>query len=358
MISRWYGMARPRKINIVSLAKEANVSIATISRVLNNHQGVSEPLRMSVRKILEGRGYQPRTVTNRRANIAIISEMATATIENFMSQVLSGIAEYGFEQCVDTSIVFVNPGNSAKVDLLKILRERRCDGAVFIFASNFDDGQIREISEGGLPGMLISSRREIEGIGFIDIDSYDGGITATRHLLALGHSKICFLSGPLTRNYDNQERIKGFKKVISDAGLLDEVLIVDHQPTRLTLEAGYKQAQLALKIRPDITAMFANNDEMAYGAMLACAENGKNIPNDISIIGFDDCPFSRFSLPPLTTVRQPLSEIGYEAIKMVDMKVRGVLDRLPRKILQGVLVERKSTGPARKTKERDGRCPS
>jgi DNA-binding LacI/PurR family transcriptional regulator len=335
-------MARLSKFNIVSVADEAKVSIATVSRVVNNHQGVSEPLRMRIKKILDKRGYRPSVVANRRTNIAIITEMGTAVIENYLCQILSGIADYGLEQGIETSIAFVRPSDAPKYDLIKTLRERRCDGAVIVFASDFSDEQISELSKGGLPTMLVSSTREIEDIGFIDIDSYAGGIMATEYLLSLGHSRIAFLAGPTFRNIDNQKRIEGFKKAISVSGLPEPPLIIEHRSTSLTQEAGYFQAQIALR-SPDITAIFANNDEMAHGAMLACVESGRKIPDDISMIGFDDCPNSQYSIPPLTTVKQPLINMGYEAIKMVDMKVRSVIDSLPRKILQGALVKRKST---------------
>lgn len=339
-------MARISKFNIVSVAEEAKVSIATVSRVVNNHQGVSEPLRMKIRKILDKRGFRPSVVANRRTNIAIISEMETAVIENYLCQILSGIAEYGLEQGIETSIAFVRPSDAPRCDLIRTLRERRSDGAVIVFASDFIDEQISELSKGGLPTMLVSDRREIDEIGFIDIDSYSGGIMATEHLLSLGHKKIAFLAGPTFRNIDNQKRIEGFKKAVINSGLAESPLIIEHQSTSLTQEAGYLQAQIALS-NPDITAIFANNDEMAHGAMLACVESGRKIPDDVSIIGFDDCPNSQYSIPPLTTVKQPLINMGYEAIKMVDMKVRGVIDSLPRKILQGALVKRKSTCQAK-----------
>jgi DNA-binding LacI/PurR family transcriptional regulator len=220
---------------------------------------------------------------------------------------------------------------------------------VIVFSQNFNDEQLTALSKGGLPTMLVSARREIEDVGYIDVDSYAGGIMATEYLLSLGHSRIAFLAGPTFRNIDNQKRIEGFRKAISVSDLTEAPLIIEHQATSLTQEAGYFQAQLALR-NPDITAIFANNDEMAHGAMLACVESGMKIPEDISIIGFDDCPNSQYSIPPLTSVKQPLISMGYEAIKMVDMKVRGVIDILPQKILQGVLVKRKSACQAKSVK--------
>jgi len=331
--------------SITSLAKELNVSIATISRVVNNQQGVSEHLRKKVRERIEHKGYRPNTAINRQQHIAVISEMDNFVIENFAAQILAGIESYSFEQDIATSIIFVKPNNIHKHDLIKMIRERHCDGALFLFNSSFEDEQISELVQTGISTMMISSRREIEGTGFIDIDSFNGGLTATNHLLNLGHSDIAFLAGPVFRVFDNQERIRGFRTAVSNAVTKINSIIIDHSPTKLTQEAGYNQAQTALNLNSNISAIFANNDEMAHGAMLACLEKGKKVPEDISIIGFDDCPFSQFSNPPLTTIQQPLTEIGYESAKMLDLKLRDVIKELPRKILQGKLIKRKSTCP-------------
>lgn len=331
--------------SISSLAKELNVSVATISRVMNNKQGVREQLRKKIRERIETRGYRPNTIINRQRHIAVISEMDNFVIENFVAQILAGIESYSFEQNVSTSIIFLKSNNNHKYDLLKMLRERHCDGAIFLLNSSFDDDQISELTQGGICSMMVSSRREIAGTGFIDVDSFNGGVTATDHLLNLGHTNIAFLAGPVFRNFDNQERIKGYKAAISDAVSDIKSIIIEHSPTKLTQEAGYNQAMEALTLNPRLTAIFANNDEMAHGAMLACAELGKKVPEDISIIGFDDCPFSQFSIPPLTTIQQPLNEIGIEAIKMLDLKLKDTIEELPKKTIQGRLIKRKSTCP-------------
>lgn len=331
--------------SITSLAKELNVSIATISRVMNNKQGVRESLRKKIRKKIEMRGYRPNTIINRQKHIAVISVMDNFVIENFVAQILAGIESYSFEQDVSTSIIFLKSNNNHKYDLLKMLRDRHCDGALFLLNSSFDNDQISELIQGGICSMMVSSRREVEGTGFIDIDSFNGGFTATNHLLNLGHTNIAFLAGPVFRDFDNQERIRGYKTAMKEAVSDITSIIVEHSPTKLTQKAGYNQALEALKLNPELTAIFANNDEMAHGAMLACVEQGKMVPEDISIIGFDDCPFSQFSIPPLTTIQQPLMEIGVEAIKMLDLKLKNTIEKLPKKIIQGRLIKRKSTCP-------------
>lgn len=336
-------MARPTKIDIHGIAKEASVSIATVSRVINNHQGVSEKVRKKVRKILDQKGCLPRVVTNRCPNIGVIIEMGTPIIESFGAMVLSGIAKYGLEQNIETSTLFIHPGKASSYDLLTALRERRCDAAVIVFGSDFSDKQLKSLTSADLPTVLVAAQRDLTGIGYIDIDSCSGGTIATEHLIKQGHKHIAYLAGPTFQNHDNEQRVTAFIKTMIKHGFQKNAIVIPHQPTEMTQEAGYKQATIALNQHSDLTAIFANNDEMAYGAMLACSEAGKKIPEDISIIGFDDYPNSSYCTPPLTTVRQPLTIMGYEAMKMADLASKGMLEKLPQNLLQGILIERKST---------------
>jgi DNA-binding LacI/PurR family transcriptional regulator len=145
-------------------------------------------------------------------------------------------------------------------------------------------------------------------------------------------------------DYDHAQRLEGYRATMRDAGLVaNDKWVIPHHPTLLTAQAGYEQALRLLNQAPEITAIFANNDEMAYGAVRACVEKGKRVPQDISVVGFDDYPNSAYFNPPLTTVRQPMADMGYEAAKFVDTMARGVIERLPRRVLSGELVVRAST---------------
>jgi DNA-binding LacI/PurR family transcriptional regulator len=332
-------------MNIAEIAKQAEVSTATVSRVINNYSDVSEAMRLRVRQVMRKSSYRPRMVRNRCTNLGIVVELVNPVVEHFTAEVLSGIAKYSFEQGVETSMLFLPSRQLYDEDLLKKIRERRCDAAIMI-SSNKTKEQLPDLVESGLPCILIAERYEHDGVGYVDTDPFNGALLAMDHLMSLGHRRIAFLAGPKENTYDHQQRLEGYRQAMAVAGqVIAPQWIVDHDDTFRTQEAGYKQARQALAQDPSITAIFANNDAMAYGAILACVESGRKVPEDISVIGFDDYPNSAFFNPPLTTIRQPLMQMGYDASRHADMLVRGVLEDVPHTTASGELLVRKSTAP-------------
>lgn len=331
-------------MSIDLIAKHARVSKATVSRVLNNEAGVSEELRERVKKAVQQRDYRPRVVSNRLTNVALIVAMERPVMESFAAGIFSGVAAYAFEYGIETSVVFYPVSRPRNQPLVQAVRERRCNAAILLFPSQLTD-QLQPLSDADIPTMLIAGRTEIDKIGYVDTDSHPGAQQVVEHLIRLGHRRIGMLCGPIGGgDIDHTERLNGYQSAMKQAGLAgDARWIVSHQPTQETPRAGYLQMQELLRRDPAVTAVFANNDEMAYGAILACTESGRRVPEDISVAGFDDYQDSQFYSPPLTTFRQPITQMGYEAAKFVDTVSRGVIDQLPRRVLQGELITRKST---------------
>ena len=331
-------------MSIDLIAKHARVSKATVSRVLNNEAGVSEELRERVKKAVRQRDYRPRVVSNRLTNVALIVAMERPVMESFAAGIFSGVAAYAFEHGIETSVVFYPVSRPRNQPLVQAVRERRCNAAILLFPAQMTD-QLQSLSESGIPTMLVAGRAEIDKIGYVDTDSHPGAQQVVEHLIGLGHRRIGMLCGPIdSGDFDHAERLNGYQSALRQAGLAgEERWLIPHQPTHETPRAGYLQMQELLKRDPAITAVFANNDEMAYGAILACTESGRRVPEDISVTGFDDYQNSQFYSPPLTTFRQPITQMGYEAAKFVDTVSRGVIDQLPRRVLQGELITRKST---------------
>jgi DNA-binding LacI/PurR family transcriptional regulator len=335
------------KLSIKTIAREANVSIATVSRVMNNRSDVTEELRQRVRDVLDRSEYRPRIMSNRTINLAIVLQMCHPIVENFTAGILSGISKYAFEQGVDTTTIFLPTHRATKESVLEKIRERRCDAAVLVFPQTLRE-QLLEMTRSGVPIIMINARFDIEGTGYVDNDSYAGAHEATKHLLALGHRRIGFLCNVMKDNDDHQFRFAGYEMAMKEAGIeVDPRWIVTHLPTYQTERAGYLQAQALLDADPSVTAIFATNDNMAYGAILACTERGLRVPDDISVVGFDDYPTSAYYNPPLTTVRQPLEELGYRAAKYADTLAKGAIPVPPREILPTKLVVRKSTAPVK-----------
>lgn len=328
--------------NIATIAKKARVSIATVSRVINNRADVSDSLRKRVRGVLVKNEYRPRIIRNRKTNLAIVIELENPIIEAFTAGILSGIAAYAFEQGVSTSVIFMPRGRTQDQQTVEAIRERRCDAAIVLYAKGDDTAST--LAGEGIPSVLVAQRTEVSSIGYIDVDPFGGAVEATNYLIGLGHQRIAYLSAATAESFDNKQRLAGYQKVMEDAGLADSRWIIPHHPTMKSQELGYEQAGQVLKIDPTITAIFAATDEIAAGAILACEETGRRVPHDISIIGFDDYPSSAFLNPPLTTIHQPMTQMGYEAAKFADTFVRDVIPELPRKVLKGKLIVRRSTG--------------
>jgi len=339
-------------MNISSIAKASGISVATVSRVINNESGVSEELRRKTLAVIESKGYRPRDNVRRGARIAMVVRAGATSFDNFFAQVFTGISTYAFEQGVETTLLYhgAKTGETeANLTLTELLRKKRCNGAVLI--SPLDPKEERELLAARIPTVLVTNRPnrpDGEGIGFIDCDNHRGAKEQTEYLLRLGHRRIGYLCGQIEGMVDNQDRIAAYQQAMRAAGVEpDPGWIVPHRPTAVTEQAGYDQCRQLLEKHPDVTAIFANNDAMAYGAVSACAELGLRVPEDISVVGYDDNPTSRFYNPPITTMRQPLREMGAMAAQWVDMKLKDNRFVLPKKIIRGELIVRKSCAPPR-----------
>lgn len=331
-----------KELDITTIAKEAGVSVATVSRVLNNEHGVSDEVRRKTLDYIEKNGYQPRANSKRGTRLGVIMEDESPNFDGFFSQVLSGIFAYATEENVEITLVHYVPARRVDGSITEHLRRKRCNGALFLGLSLSD---LTGLVEARIPVMLVTNRSSHPGVGFIDCDSYAGALEQMNYLLRMGHRKIGFLAAQLKGFVDHQERLAAYQDALKSSGVaMDKTWVVDYEPGQ-TEQAGYLQAKKLLALHPGISAIFACNDAMAYGAICACVESGRQVPQDVSVVGFDDNPTSRFYNPPLTTVRQPLREMGYEAAKLVDRKLKGKLKELPQKVLTSELIVRRSCAP-------------
>lgn len=327
---------------ITTIAKEAGVSIATVSRVLNNEQGVSDEVRRKTLELMEKNGYRPRPNTRRGTRLGVVMQDAAPDFDGFFSRVLTGIFAYASEENVETTLIHYRAERNEGVSVAEFLRRKRCNGAVFMASASVDAA---ELVASRIPTVFVANRNPHPSVGFIDCDSYAGALEQMNYLLRLGHRKIGYLSGQLEGYVDHLERLAAYQDAMKSAGLeVRKNWVVDYEPGP-SEQSGFNQAKKLLADEPGVTAIFACNDLMAYGAVCACVEAGRRVPEDLSVVGYDDNSTSRFYNPPLTTVRQPLRDMGYEAAKWVDRKLRGKLTELPRKVLTSELIVRRSCAP-------------
>lgn len=335
-------MARRKKtINIRLVAEEAGVSLATVSRVINNRTDVSEAMRKKVAAVVEKFNFAPTKGSERRLNIGVIVVMDSSLVNEYISQVLDGVADYSDGGLIDVTVIFYRVESEGK-SLLQLIRERRCD-AVVLFPPERVTDQLPQLVEAEIPVMLINGKKSAPKMGFLNNESYGGAVKAMEYLEACGHRNIGFLCNALENSENHQQRLQGYLDVMARLNSARKAAwIVPHQPTPETAEAGYNQCMQLLLTSPEVTAVFCTNDEMAVGAIKACWDSGLRVPEDISVIGFDDIPYCRYLHPALTTVKQPLIEFGYRAVKYLDEFLKNQLPELPGEMLDTKLIVRES----------------
>jgi LacI family transcriptional regulator len=301
-------MSKP--ITIHDIAREAGVSPSTVSRVLNGNVPVAENKRAAVLAVINRRNYQPSAVAQglARGRAGVVGVLTQSMSSPFYGEIFNGI-EQGLS---DTPYhpMFANGSWRAEEELaaLNLLSQRRVDGLIILWGTLPNQQILRVASETPLVvmGRLVP---EIDD-QCLRINDVQGGYDATRYLIDMGHRRIAHITGLLAQQ-DAQDRYKGYQQALADAGLLiDPQLTVEGD---FTEQSGLLAMQALLSRSSRFTAVFVANDQMAYGARLSLFRNGIRVPEDISLVGFDDQLGSAYTTPPLTTVRQPVADMGRAA---------------------------------------------
>ena len=301
---------------IKDVAREAGVNVSTASRALSGGYGVRASTREKVRRVAEALNYRPNSiarglVTGRSNTIALL----VSDIRNpYFAEVARGV-----EDAADVAGFRVFVCNSdldptKQMRYFEALQAQRVDGVIINSISNMSVEQQQELAESQIPIVLLNRPAGSEmGFSTVSADNFEGGYLAGRYLARLGHRLIGHITGP--RNHVNlAERCRGFIKACdtSDAEITPVILYGNHN-----YEGGIELTKKLLIKNPLITAIFASNDIMAFGALRALMDSGLKVPGDISVMGFDDLELASVITPPLTTIRQPNYEIGQAAAQIL-----------------------------------------
>jgi LacI family transcriptional regulator len=327
------------------IARKAGVSPSTVSRVLNGSKRVAEDKRALVQAAIEEVGYRPNLVARGlvRGRSMTIGVLMQDISSPFFARMVSGI-EQGLDHAeyrpMFASTHWRAEDQGDESESLQLLLERRVDG-VIVLASSIPDELLRAVAR-QLP--LIVVARNVPGLEAqcLSVDNEEGAYRATRYLIGLGHTRIAHLAGT-PGHPDATARLAGFRRALEGAGLAenpDLVIAGEFQE-----ESGLSAVEQLLTRGEPFSAVFAANDQMAYGAMLGLFNHGYRIPTDVSLVGFDDQFLSAYTLPPLTTVRQPSTEMGRAAAEAMLRLLDGQPPELPR--FSTDLVIRKSAMYAR-----------
>jgi len=332
-----------RRVTISAIAHEAGVSVPTVSRVLNGRADVAPQTRELVEALLKQHGYRRRASRQPAGRAGLLDLVFNDLDSPWAVELIRGVEDVTHAAGVGTVVSAVHRRSTATKQWLQNLRARASDGVIFV-SSDLTTTVYTELQRLGIPIVVIDP---VGGAGFevptVGATNWAGGRAATEHLTGLGHRRIGVITGP--RNMlCSRARLDGYRTALEEVGVaVDEALI---RPGDFMHESGFVAGTelLALAERP--TAIFASNDTMALGVFEAARRRGLRIPEDLSVIGFDDLPEARWSPPPLTTIRQPLAEMGALAARTALRLARGESTDLPRVELATELIVRESTAPA------------
>ena len=310
------------------VAARAGVGRGTVSRVINGSPRVSDATRAAVEAAVAELGYVPNTAAralaaNRTDAIAlVVPEPETRFFaEPYFSDMLKGVGAELSETEMQLLLIFAG-SDRERHRLAQYLAAHRVDG-VLLVSVHADDPLPDLLAQLEIPAVISGPRSAAETLTSVDSDNYGGARQAVEHLLERGRRTIAHITGRLDV-YGAQRRIDGYRDALRDAGReVDELLI---EPGDFTDGGGHRAMRELLDRRPGLDAVFAASDVTAGGARQALREAGRRIPDDVALVGYDDSAIARHMDPPLTSVRQPIEEMGR---RMIDLLLAEVADRRP-----------------------------
>lgn len=328
-----------RRVTITAIAREAGVSVPTVSRVVNGRSDVAPQTRERVEELLRQHGYRRRAP--RFPETASLIDLVFNDLDSpWAVEIIRGVEDVAHGAGVGTVVSAIHRRPMSARQWLRNLQARATDGVILV-TSDLEPPLHAELRRLNVPTVVVDPA----GVPAMDVPTigatnWAGGLSATEHLLSLGHRKIGFIAGP-RQLLCSRARQDGFRAGLEAAGLpLPPEYI---RPGNFYHEAGFEGGAALLDLADPPTAIFASSDQMALGVYEAVRVRGLRVPDDISVVGFDDLPEARWSSPPLTTVRQPLAEMGLLAARTVLRLARGEELESPRIELATELVVRDST---------------
>ncbi|GAA3590276.1 LacI family DNA-binding transcriptional regulator [Nonomuraea rosea] len=304
--------ASPRRTTLATVAASAGVSVATVSKVLNGRSDVAPATRSLVQSLLQQHDYvAPAPRRGETTGITTVEVQFDADLNAYSTEIIQGVVAAGAEAGVGV-VISIRKGADRTTGWARdlVTAGRR---ALIAVTSQMTARHLAALSRARLPLVLIDPlnlpRTRVTSIGSTN---FAGGLAATHHLLSLGHRRIAYIGGPATAAC-NQARLHGYRAAMESEGapVLPGYALSGH----FRYHDGVAGAEAVLDLPQAPTAIFAGSDETALGVMEAARARGLRIPDDLSVVGFDDTQIAQMASPPLTTVRQPLREMGGVALR-------------------------------------------
>jgi LacI family transcriptional regulator, xylobiose transport system transcriptional regulator len=333
------GRGRRGGVTAAGIARLAGVSVPTVSRVLNGKPGVAPGTRERVEAVMREQGYRP---PGRTGPVPVVELVFHALESPWALEIIRGVEQV----CRDNELAVIlaemegslTPGRAWTEQVLA----RRPTGVIAVF-SELTVAQQSRLATRGIPLIVLDPTGEpLHETPSVGATNWSGGLAATRHLIELGHRRIAMIGGP-TEWPCCRARLDGYRAAMDSAGVPVDPSLV--RTSTLYVEGGLRDARELLALPDPPTAVFTANDLQAIGVYEAAREAGVRIPDDLSVVGFDDLSFTRWAGPPMTTVRQPLFQMGATAAELLVAIAAGRQPAGTRVELATTLVVRQSTAP-------------
>ncbi|MCS6845984.1 MAG: LacI family transcriptional regulator [Caldilineales bacterium] len=341
-----------RPVSIQDIAKVAGVSHSTVSRALRDSPLISLEVRQRIQRLAQEMGYTPNQVAQslkeRRTNT--VGVVITSISDPFLARVVLGIEEVAQAAGIQVLLSISDNDPQREIQLIDSFHRRRVDGVISSTA-RIDETHLRRLVKMGIPTVLINQAVPGDAplVRAVQVDDYASAMQAVRYLLSLGHRAIGYL-GAGNRPRSNWLRLSGYRDALRMAGVSANeswIRVAPAEHRYYAEDVADGQAMLEALLPTGITAVFCYNDTVAVGALLACHQLGIAVPEQLSIVGFDDVELAQYVTPPLTTVHQPKLRLGRRAMEMLLELVEE--KPVQNEVLPTDLVVRRSTAPAPKT---------
>ena len=315
------------KLTIEDIARIAGVSEATVSRVLNQKPDVAPATRERILRIMEENGFVPSITAAGLAGgrTRLIGALVPSLTWPLIPEIMRGIAEVVEQTAYEMVLYSISHGKDRVSVIDRILGAKLIEGLVAVFPDGgakpgYSSGDhhvsqhLTDLYERGFPVVMIDDQSGPMRAPWVSADNRIGAYVAVKHLIDLGHRRIAHIKGPAIYQC-TLDRYEGYRQALREAGLaLDPSLVVEGE---FTSETGHDCAVALLSLPERPTAVFAGNDNMAYGVLTAAEEQGVRIPQDLALVGFDDAAPAAHTRPSLTTARQPFFEMGQQATRLL-----------------------------------------
>lgn len=327
-------------VTIYDVAREANVSMATVSRVVNANQNVKPATRKKVLKVIEELGYRPNAVARGLASkkTTTVGVIIPDISNSMYAELARGIEDIATMYRYNIILSNSDQNENKELQLLETMLGKQVDGIVFM-SDVISTELLYEMERSPTPIVLAGSIDESAAIASVNIDYYGAAYEAVKKFTDNGHKKIAFISGPLTSMINKEYKLKAYREALSDAGIdFDDNLVVE---CNNSYDEGIEAVQTLASHEP--TAYFVSNDEMSIGVIHGLEEQGKKIPEDAEVISYENSKLARMARPMLTSVAFPLYDIGAVSMRLLTKYMNNEEIEEKQVILPYRIEERQST---------------